>query len=175
VGKVRLPEPVKLVVPMLAADEALFALAEEALCERYGPVDYRSPTLPFTHTDYYAREFGAGLMRRFIAFERLIDPGQLPEIKRWTNDLEARWSVEGRRRINLDPGYISLAKLVLATTKDHGHRIYVGQGIYAEVTLSFRGKDFQPWPWTYPDYASEAYRAILRAIRDVYMRQLRGG
>jgi hypothetical protein len=108
-----------------------------------------------------------------MAFERLIDPGRLAEIKLLTNGLEQEWSEGGRRRINLDPGYVSRSKLVLATTKNHGHRIYLGRGIYAEVTLTYRDKDYRPWPWTYPDYRTESYREILRAIRGIYLAQLK--
>lgn len=172
-GQARPPSPVKLVMPMLSAHEELFLQAERTLREHFGAVDYVSERLPFRHTRYYEPEFGPGLRRQFLAFERLIDPGELASIKCLTNELEARWSEGGKRRINLDPGYISLAKLVLATTKNHGHRIYLGQGIYAEVTLTYREGDFRPWPWTYPDYASDAYREILRAIRQIYVQQLR--
>ena len=172
-GAIKTPLPVKLFIPMFTGEPALFERTEETLVERFGPLDYRSARLPFTHTDYYTAEFGAPLLRQFIAFERLVDPESLPATKRYTNDLEQRWSEGGRRRINLDPGHLSAAKLILATTKDHSHRLYLGQGIYAEVTLSWHHGDWQTLPWTYPDYASDAYRAILREVRTLYMAQLR--
>lgn len=171
-GKASTPPPVKLIMPMFTGHVELFQFAEDALVGHFGPVDYRSPRLPFDHTDYYEGEFGPGLQRQFIAFERLIDPARLVEIKHLTNALEERWGQAGRRRINLDPGYISPSKLVLATTKNHGHRIYLGRGIYAEVTLTYRNKTFRPWPWTYPDYRGEAYLDIMRALRAIYMKQL---
>lgn len=172
-GVAREPLPVKLVVPMLSGDAGMFEVAERALTARYGPVDHRSEPLRFTHTAYYAAELGPELWRVFLGFRELIDPGRLAEIKRHTNALEADWAVEGRRRINLDPGYITGAKLVLATTKDHAHRIYLGGGIHAEVTLAYRDGRFRPWPWTYPDYRSEEYLEILHTIRATYMAQLR--
>lgn len=172
-GRINQPLPVKLVLPMLSAHEELFALAERDLAALYGPVDFRSELLPFAHTRYYEAEFGPRLLRRFLTFERLIDPGDLAAVKRCTNALEERWSEAGRRRINLDPGYLSQAKLVLATTKDYAHRIYIGQGIYAEVTLNYRDRDFCSLPWTYPDYATEEYRQIFRAIRQIYIGQIR--
>ena len=172
-GAIRKPLPVKLIMPMFSGHSELFVVVGRALVDRFGPVDYRSPGLPFDHTDYYRNEFGGGLERRFLAFEKLIDPGELAGIKRLTNDLEEGWAQGGKRRINLDPGYISGSKLVLATTKNHGHRIYLGQGIYAEVTLAYRDQDFRALPWTYPDYASEAYIEIMREIRRIYMAQLR--
>jgi len=172
-AKLKEPVPVKLVMPMLGCEIRFFELAERVLSDHFGPVDYRSPQLPFHHTTYYEEEFGKGLLRQFITFRRLIDPGRLATIKLLTNGLEQEWSRAGHRRVNLDPGYVSASKLVLATTKKHRHRIYLGEGIYAEVTLTYRDKDYRPWPWTYPDYRSEPYLAILRTIRGIYMAQLR--
>ena len=172
-GKATEPAPVKLIMPMLSSDTLLFEVAERHMCQHFGPVDYASAALAFDHTSYYESEFGPGLQRRFLAFARLIDPASIAQIKLITNALETQWSQGGRRRLNLDPGYISRAKLVLATTKNHGHRIYLGQGIYAEVTLMYRDRDFQSFPWTYPDYASEPYRQIMREVRAIYVAQLR--
>jgi hypothetical protein len=172
-GQVKEPKPVKLISSMFTADLELLEVARDKLSEIFGPTDYESDLLLFDHTDYYAAEFGEGLMRKIVAFAELVDPGRLAEVKRLTNDLEIGWAKEGRRRINLDSGYVSLAKLVLATTKNHGHRIYLGQGIYAEVTLCYRSKTFCPWEWTYPDYASPPYIAIFNHIRELYLAQLR--
>lgn len=171
-GHAKAPTPVKLVMPMLATQDKWFDVATQALCEQFGLADYVSPILPFDHTNYYEPEFGPGLLRKFIAFERLIDPASLAEIKLLTNRLEMSWAEDGHRRVNLDPGYLALGKFVLATTKDHAHRIYIGQGIFAEVTLAYRGGRFQAWPWTYPDYQSAAYLKILGELRALYERQL---
>lgn len=171
-GKAKKPLPVKLVMPMLSEHEELLNEAEEMLSAQWGPTDYQSRRLPFNHTTYYEAEMGTGLKRQFLSFETLIDPGCIASIKTATNELEKRWSRDGRRSINLDPGYIAAAKLVLATTKNHGHRIYLDQGIYAEVTLIYRDRDFRPLPWTYPDYRTKDYRDILRTIRETYMAQL---
>jgi hypothetical protein len=171
-GTIKMPLPVKLIMSMFTGETALFEQALEALTEQFGPADYGSTRMPFVHTEYYTPEFGASLQRQFITFERLVDPGNLVAIKHFTNALEQCWSQEGKRRMNLDPGYVSSAKLVLATTKDHSHRIYLGQGIYAEITLSYHHGDWRALPWTYPDYASDAYRAILREVRALYMAQL---
>jgi hypothetical protein len=172
-GTLREPSPVKLVVPMLASEATLLGLGEQALATEFGPVDLRSEDLAFIHTRYYEPEMGQNLTRRIVSFERLIDPANLPSIKLTTNAIEATFAHEGRRRLNLDPGYISGAKLVLATTKNHSHRIYLGRGIYAEVTLAYRDGGFQSWPWTYPDYAEGSYFPILRRIRERYLEQLR--
>ena len=171
-AEVRKTVPVKLIVSILGGQVALFESAERALTFQYGPIDYRSDILPFGQTDYYRAEFGEDLSRVFVSFTRLIDPGDLPDIKRSTNALERCWSQESRRRMNLDPGYITLAKLVLATTKDRAHRVYLNRGIYGEATLAYRDGGFVPWPWTYPDYASAPYCEIMGTIRAQYVRQL---
>ena len=163
-------EPVCLIVGLLSAYEPLFAKAEEALCGRCGPLRASSDVMPFAYTDYYEAEMGGGLLRRFLAFETLIPPDRLASIKRWTNDLEKRLAVPPHpvaRPINIDPGYLTPAKLVLATTKDQAHRIYLDMGVYAEITLTYRrGLGYQPNPWTYPDYRTEAYRRFFEQVRD---------
>jgi hypothetical protein len=173
-GKAKTPQPVKLIVSAFAAQDAWLQEARQRLVVAWGAVDSQSDLLPFAHTDYYAAEFGSGLVRRIWSFEPLIDPGALAAIKQQTNEMEQRWARDGHRRVNLDPGYISMAKLVLATTKNHGHRVYLREGVYAEVTLCYRDGAYQPWPWTYPDYASDAYRALFGEIRRRYIAQLRG-
>ncbi|MCR4407930.1 MAG: DUF4416 family protein [Anaerolineae bacterium] len=172
-GTVKKPLPVKLIVSAFAGGEALLAEAKARLVAEFGPIDYESALLPFDHTPYYTPEFGPGLVRRIWAFEKLIEQGELAAIKRRTNDLEAEWAVGGRRRINLDPGFVAHSKMVLATTKDHAHRIYIGEGIYAEVTLYFRDGSFRAWPWTYPDYASLPYLEIFNQIRALYAAQMK--
>jgi hypothetical protein len=175
VGKRKAPQPVKLIASIFGANEERLLQAESLLVQEFGPLHYRSSLLPFIHTDYYAAEFGAPLVRVIVAFERLVDPGMLPAIKCRTNEMERDDSTRRHRWVNIDPGYVSLSKLVLATTKDHAHRIYLSHGIYAEVTLHFREGIFCPWPWTYPDYASAPYIAIFNHIRAQYHRQLRAG
>jgi hypothetical protein len=173
VGTIHRAQPVKLIASLLTGEPPRFALARDALSRIYGPADFESEFLPFDHTDYYAPEFGPDLKRQIVTFEALVDPGDLPAIKRQTNDLE--WSLTGaeRRRVNIDPGYVSLGKMVLASTKNHAHRLYVGEGIYAEATLTYQQGRFRPWPWTYPDYASDSYCALFNEIRKRYKAQLR--
>jgi hypothetical protein len=173
-GRIREPPLVKLIVSIFTGDETLLAVSRGALVNRFGPIDYQSELLPFYHTDYYTREFGPGLVRQIVAFAELIPAQRLAEVKRSTNELEQTWVVDSKRRVNLDPGYVSLGKLVLATTKDYSHRIYLGQGIYAEVTLKYEHGRFQPWQWTYPDYASARYLEIFSEIRQLYVEQLHG-
>ena len=174
-GEIKKHPPVKLIVGMIAADTGLFSSAETALSERYGLTDSQSSILPFDYTDYYTEEMGPDLARKFISFAELIQPEEIVEIKSSTNDLEREFLCpdSNKRRINLDPGYVSAAKLVLATTKDHIHRIHLRNGIYAETTLRMESKTFRPWQWTYPDYRSKEYIEIFNEIRRIYMDQLR--
>ena len=165
--------PVKLIVGMFAAQERLFETARIELAESYGPTDHASPVWSFDFTDYYAEEFGQNLLRQFLSFAELMDPAKLPETKIHTNDLEQQFAADNRRQINLDAGYIDLSKLVLATTKNHQHRIYLGQGIYGEVTLRFTRKSFRPWEWTYPDYRTDHYIRFFNDVRDKYLDQLK--
>jgi len=172
-GTVRDPAPVKLIASLLAARSAAHEAARAALAGRLGAIDFQSELLRFDHTDYYAAELGAGLVRQIVTFAPLVLPSELPAAKRATIEIEQAMAEDGRRTVNIDPGYVSLAKLVLATTKDHAHRLYLGQGIYGEVTLTFQGGRFRPWPWTYPDYASEEYCRLFGEIRERYRTQLR--
>ncbi len=166
------PEPVTLVCGLLSARPEILDEAEAQLVGRYGPVDVRSSDIDFDFTSYYEPQMGRGLTRRFVSFARKVDPGRLAEIKRATNALEAeaaRAHAFAARPVNLDPGYISPAKLVLASCKDRAHRIYLGQGIYAEITLRFRGGRFQPVETTYPDYRTAAYIEFFAAVRSRHM------
>lgn len=173
-GKIKGHPPVKLIVGMITSDEKLLNIAEKMLADEFGNIDFHSEILSFDYTDYYEPEMGENLKRKFISFKNLIHPENLAEIKILTNELEKNFLIEGteKRCINLDPGYLTAAKLVLASTKDHIHRIYLCKGIFAEITLQMQGKTFRPWQWTYPDYRSEEYIKIFNSIRQIYMKQL---
>jgi hypothetical protein len=168
------PHPVKLIMSIFTKDVALFEAIEKILTKKFGPLDFISPILEFSQTEYYQREFGPGLRRKFISFRKLIPPDNLWRIKAITNILEKKFTKDKKRQINLDPGYISQANLVLATTKDFSHRIYIKKGIYQEVTLLFKNKTFEALPWTYPDYQSQALIDIFIKIRDILNLQLKG-
>jgi len=170
-GQARAFEPEKLgVAALVSADverrEVLAALAEE-----FGPADLASDELPFDFTDYYAAEMGAGIRRLFCSVLTPVAPDHLAELKVRANALEARFAHAGRRKVNLDPGLLCLSRFVLASTKPGAHRIPLDRGIYAELTLVYERGDFRPLPWTYPDYRSAGYLAVLREIRELYRRQ----
>lgn len=171
-GTAREPQPVKLMASLLTGQPNLLGQVKEVLANAFGPIDFESELLPFDHTEYYTPEFGPGLQRQIVTFERLVSPSDLPAIKCQTNELERTWAHEDRRQVNIDPGYVSLGKLVLASTKDHAHRLYLDQGVYGEGTLTYQQRHFRPWPWTYPDYASAPYCAMFERIRERYKAQL---
>lgn len=147
----------------------------EAVEAQFGPVDYESGEIPFTFTDYYSAEMGDGIRRVFLAVAELCDPSRLAEVKRETDRIETHFAVDGRRQVNLDPGMLTLGRLILASTKDNAQRIPLRDGIYAEITLLYRRRGFVPLQWTYPDYRSPAYHRVLAEIRSRYKAQLEGG
>ncbi len=171
-GKINKPQSVKLVIGFIFKEGVSFNKAESILKRHFGKIDFESQVLQFTHTGYYEAEFGSNLKRKFICFAKLIQPQDLPEIKINTNTIEERLSSHGLRLINIDPGYLDMAKLVLASTKDYNHRIYLNKGIYAEITLFYQNKTFTPREWTYPDYKSGDYIEVFNRIREIYARQI---
>jgi Domain of unknown function (DUF4416) len=171
---------VKLFVGVLVSHTKLLPDIEQRLSELYGPIDHRSPVIPFDFTDYYTPEMGDIIDRVFFSFERLIEADQLPEIKRQTNQFEDELapllrtsSTSVKRPVNLDPGYIEQAKVILASTKNFYHRIYLGGGVFGEVTMHFKNNTYQFFPWTYPDYQSRDYQEFFLKIRHVFRVQLR--
>jgi hypothetical protein len=166
---------VKLVIPVLYSDEKIYRSVFPELTDAFGETDRQSEPFEFTFTDYYNEEMSVPITRVFLSFRTLIRPEDLVDIKLKTNRIETAHAVDGKRKVNLDPGYLELGKFVLATTKDQQHRLYIGQGIYEEITLFFRDKKWRDWEWTYPDYRSERYKAILMEIREIYKKQLPAG
>ena len=169
-GEIHEPLPVMLIVAVVSRHSGALEWAREIAIQHHGPVALVSDAFEFTETDYYAATMGVGLKKQFLAFERRIDPGELAEIKRQTNAWEAEYVAVGKhaepRPLNLDPGYITPAKLVLASTKDHAHRIYLCEGIYAEVTLAYRHRRWQPLEWTYPDYRRDDFQRFFTECRE---------
>jgi hypothetical protein len=171
-GKIISPAPVKLIIGLIFKDEEFLKRTKGILRRHFGATDYESPVIPFNYTDYYQKEFGTGLKKKFLSFTRLIPSQRLAAIKVLTNKIETRLSRKNYRKINIDPGYLTMAKLVLASTKDYSHRIYLDKGIFAEVTLVYQKKFFQPQEWTYPDYRTEEYARIFLEVRKLYSQQI---
>ncbi len=175
--ELKTPKPVKLIIGILAADEAALGAAVKMIEARIGKCDLISDVWPFDQTDYYRDETGDNILRQFVSIEKLIDPGELAEIKHDTNKLEQKLAKKSAsdlpRPVNLDPGIIEPSKLILVTTKNYSHRIYIGQKMYAEVTLIFDKGKWKPFEYTYPDYRQECYHDFLSKVRKRLVEQLK--
>jgi hypothetical protein len=162
------PKPAKLVIGLIMKDKALFEPLGAKLSAAFGSVDTISSWLPFDYTTYYEPEMGTPLFRRLLTFKKLIEQDALSGIKLKTNRLEHTFSQSGRRRVNIDPGYLLYERFVLASGKNFSHRIYIGSGIYADLTLIYQRGRFERLPWTYPDYADDPILAFLTQVRNKY-------
>lgn len=161
----RPPEPGIRVVSILLGRDVDPKEVLQVVGTALGPVAAASEEVPFVHTGYYEAEMGPGMRRLFVGLAGAFDPDGLADLKLSSNDLEERWLHEGRRRVNLDPGFLGLAQLVLASGKPAGHRVYLGRGIYGEVELVFAAGTFHPLPWTYPDYRGPAAIDFFNRLR----------
>ncbi len=175
-GETKNTSPVQLFCGIIFAPQTPLEEIRAGLQASLGAIDFESSVFPFNFTDYYKPEMGGGLKRIFFAFDRLVPPDDIVYIKNKTNELEKQYIRHGARgrTVNLDPGYITLAKMVLATTKDYNHRIYLRDGIFAEITLNFKKPSFEPYPWTYPDYQTPEYIDFFNTLRERYKRKLSG-
>ncbi|MCF6149245.1 MAG: DUF4416 family protein [Candidatus Kuenenia sp.] len=177
-GEIGRPKPVNLIIGILSGVYELFAQVGETLEGYFGKSDLRSAIQPFHYTTYYNVEMGEGIMRQFLSFEKLIMPDEIADIKIRTNLLEETIASQKKyivtRPVNLDPGYINESRLILASTKDFSHRIYLRDGIYAEVTLNYRRGKYETFPWTFPDYKSSEYHNFFLLVREHYVKKLKG-
>jgi len=171
-GLVRRPHKVNLIVGLLSNDTENLARAKDSLRRIFGRTDFESPITDFDHTEYYKEEMGSPLKRQFLSFKRPFGLKGLCAAKLRTNRLEKRLSRGGRRTVNIDPGYLDLSKVILFSTKDYSHRVYLDKGIFAEATLFYKDKSFNPWPWTYPDYKTPGYIELFNKIRLIYKAKL---
>ena len=166
-------DKVRLFSSLFSTEKDLIDRAIEELIRLFGPPEVITPWLLFERTRYYEKEMGWPLHRRFVTFRELIPPEELVAKKLNTNMIEAKYSSEGKRRINIDPGYICLERLVLATGKNYTHRIYLSHGIFADLTLVYNKGTFKPLEWSYPDYSDEESIEFFNNEREKYKNQLR--
>ena len=166
------PKPAKLVIGLFMREKGLLDSLADELSAAFGAIDLISAWMPFDYTPYYEAEMGTPLFRRLLAFKKLIAQQALPQIKIATNALERHYMHDNRRRVNIDPGYLLYERFVLASGKNFSHRIYIGSGIYADLTLIYQRGNFQKLPWTYPDYADGPILSFLRQVRLKYSQDL---
>ena len=171
------PKPAKLIIGILAADENSLQAGLESTIAQFGAKDLTSQVFGFTQTEYYKDQTGDNILRQFVSFDKLIDPGRLSKIKLKTNDIEEKLAnklaLPFPRPVNLDPGMIEPAKLILASTKNFSHRIYIGDNIYAELTLSYCKGEWESYKYTFPDYRETRYHEFFCRVRDRLVEQLR--
>ncbi len=166
-ANIRVPERGKCFCGLIYRDESILRTVIDKLSERFGEIDITAGPIDFTNTSYYCREMGQDLKRRFVSFRDLLILEEIWDWKIFTNTLEEEYLYPGTpcRMINIDPGYMNMARVVLLSAKDFSHRVHLGSGIYAEVTLLCRRDGFQGLPWTYPDYMSAEYISFFRQMR----------
>jgi hypothetical protein len=166
------PKPAKLVVGLFMNDKRLLVPAVCDLIDAFGAIDLVGPWFEFDFTDYYRSEMGGPLFRRVLALKNHIQQHELADIKLITNDFEQKYLINCRRRINIDPGYLVHERFVLASGKNFTHRISIGKGIYADLTLVYTRGGFQTLPWTYPDYAEKNMLTFLERVRRKYLKDI---
>ncbi|MBI9101980.1 MAG: DUF4416 family protein [Spirochaetales bacterium] len=163
----------KLITGLLLSSSIDIDKLKVDLENAWGPIDYMSPEVPFDFTSYYDGEMGPGIRRYYLSFETLVSPEALSQIKIKSNEMEFPYMSGENRQVNIDPGLLSLKRLILASSKDAGHRIPLSSGIYGEVTLVYQSKGFKTLDWTYPDYKSDFCREEMKKVREIYKKQLR--
>ena len=166
-------EKEKLIIGFIYNTEEMFQKALAIMKDRFGEVDFMTEEFSFTNefSDYYDEELGGEAKRRILSFEKLIDPEKQAQIKTFTNEVESGFTIDGNRKVNLDPGFISHGRLLLATTKKTGFRIPLSNGIYTELTLFYARGGWQKLPWTYRDYQSKRVQDFLTIVRKRYLEQ----
>jgi hypothetical protein len=172
-GTIGTANRVKLFCGIISAHEEITKKAFEKLEAKFGKADIKSEAVPFDFTSYYNTEMGETLKRFWASFGALIFADELAEIKVFTNAVEDSLAAAGKRRINIDPGYMNPANVILASTKDFSHRIYLSKGIYGEVTTIYKKEDFIKLPWSYPDYMSAPAKKFFLEVRTKLMSQLK--
>lgn len=171
-AKQREPHKVRLIVGILFTSQEVLETAVSELEKSYGPVLERTGAKIFDHTSYYNKEMGESIKREFVVFKGLISRDELAPVKTFTNSIEDRTSVDGNRRINLDPGILSLENFILATCKGFSHRIYLSDGVYGDLTLIYKGNTYTTLEWTYPDYAISETIEFLNYLRVGYKSEI---
>ncbi len=169
------PSAVALFVAGLYASPFDDARAQELIRASFGEPLLPGAFFDFSFSDYYAEEMGTKLRKAFWVLDRLIDPAELPGWKLRAMAVEEKHARNGKRTINLDPGYLDAPKLVLATAKNFAHRIYLGRGVYADMQLYVKDGKFQTYPWTYPDYKFPAHLAFFEQARKLYLEKIKAG
>jgi hypothetical protein len=168
-----IPPKAKLFIGIIFSTEAILSDVEKILVKKFGEIDYRTKNIPFMHTKYYS-DMGSAQFKVLLSFRRLIRREDIVEIKLYTNKIEKRFSENKIRKVNIDPGYLTLSNVYLATCKEFFHRAYLRRGVYLENEYRYVAKRYQPWDWTYPDYHKSDYLFFFHEVRRMYYNQQKG-
>ncbi|MBN2422878.1 DUF4416 family protein [Candidatus Woesearchaeota archaeon] len=160
------PEKAKLVMGIMYSDKDTYEKSINVLVNKFGKIDNISNEFDFDFTDYYNEEFGSNLKKRFVSFEKLIEIEALPEIKLFTNGIEKKLLLNNKRTVNIDPGYLTKDKLIVASCKPRPHRIYLGKGVYAHIMFFFSKKDIISFRWTFADYLLKGNIEFFLGLRN---------
>ena len=172
-GNPHVPKSVKFFASLILGNEASLHEAQGELSGYIGKIQETTGLIPFVHSNYYDKEMGSNLLRVFLLFEPLLHRDLLPEIKLKTNEIERSLSIHGKRTVNIDPGYVALEHVILATTKGYSHRVYLNKGIYADLTLMYQNGTYRALEWTYPDYRESETIFIMNKWRELYKGMLK--
>jgi hypothetical protein len=172
-GVIGTSKKVKLFCGIIFSSEKIKQDALFVLENKFGKIDFISDIMPFNFSSYYNPEMGQNLKRLWISFEKLVFSAELASIKVFTNSIEDSFALNSKRQINIDPGYITPANVILATTKNYSHRIYLDKGIYGEVTTIYKKNEYIKLPWSYPDYLSDIAISFLLKVRKALMARLK--
>lgn len=167
------PVPVKLICGVMWNASVPMSEVLQRFDDHWGPTDFTGHPFDFDQTPYYVEEFGPGLKKMYVSFGRLVEADTIPDHKIWSNELERRFVRDGRRSVNIDPGYLADAKLVMATAKNLAHRVHIGHGVYADLQLMFRKHTFEPVGWTFPDLRQPGVIRFFNDVRTRYLIQIR--
>ena len=177
-GTTQAHPPIKLILALIGRDLSLLEEVERRMEREYGPIQDRSEIFMFTFAERFAREMGPELKKRVVSFRDLLPIEKFPEVKLFTNDLEWEYrehATEGTRRlVNLDPGYVTLTQVTLASTRSYGHHVYLRDGVYAELLLRYQRGVLRNLPWTYPDFRSHLVHQFFTSVRERYHSELKG-
>ena len=166
---------VKLFCAILYNDSESLSATEKLLTKKFGEIDFSGKQFSFDKTNYYQEEMGQDLKRKIISFKKCVPPENISDIKLFTNNLETQLSADGKRKTNIDPGYIDYMKVILASAKYGPHKIYLKNGIYADLTLIYSKGGYSPFNWTFPDFKTNLYHNELLEIRNIYKKQISSG
>lgn len=164
---------VKLIAGILFSDDKFLNKSFELLRSEFGEIDYKSIHFKFDITDYYTSEMGDNILRIFISFKNLITPDLLADVKIQTNEIESELSITGKRTVNIDSGYLDYDKIVLASGKYNGNKIYLKNGIWADLTLHYQKGVYLPYPWSFPDFKKGEYNQVFLKVREIYKKQMK--